>query len=103
MSEAEPACSQRLRRGTFRSATSFDIAHRRPCKFCFPTGEITVDEDQLLTGGKDSEVVHREMGTGEVEAPAEKGRTHSKLYHKLGQEDVTDWDDLDLGQSQEVS
>lgn len=50
MPSEEPltACHEHINAEAFRQPSPSEIRKYSPCKFCFPGGEVTVDDDDLL-------------------------------------------------------
>ncbi len=95
--EPTPACERHLRHDTFREATEGDLMHREPCGYCFPEGEIDVDEENLLVACRNSSSIHRRESTGPVDYESTGTPEEGTIASKLADEGVTDFDDLDLG------
>lgn len=76
----------------FRPATPAEVDRLRPCRFCFPAGQVDVDAGNLVVAGSRGEAVsiHRDEATGSLDwSPGHDGGTDlvSRL-EKMGADDV---------------
>lgn len=87
--DPRPACDDRISQGSFQEPTAEDRRTRDPCGYCFPDGEITVAESDLLVGSHsdDRGSIHRHERTGDCTWTRNSG---PKLAHVLQREDITD-------------
>lgn len=94
MTDSRPACDERLVGGSFRPPSAQDLRTRDPCKYCFPDGEMNVDEDDLLVGEHTDKrsSIHRHERTGEL---AWQHNSGPKLAYALQDPEVSDPSDLD--------
>ncbi|MHB9286764.1 hypothetical protein ACKVMT_06960 [Halobacteriales archaeon Cl-PHB] len=77
----------------FRRPKHHDLQNRDLCKWCFRDGELTCDIDDLVVVvGGDSERLHRDESTGDVEISFEY-RAPDQLATKL-QDDDFGFEDL---------
>ena len=96
--DALPPCHNRIRPEEFRPARHHELDQLRPCGFCFPDGEVDVDQDDLLVASISApRAFHRHPRSGALEWTGE-GTDQTQLANALEQDNVTDPADIDVDQ-----